>query len=76
MKLINMKKAGKNVLGILTDRGVADASACAAPGAPVTMEEALAMGREKAVAALRAFERERLADSRTCTGYENVHKLR
>ena len=52
MKLINMKKAGKNVLGILTDRGVADASACAAPGAPVTMEEALAMGREKAVAAL------------------------
>ena len=52
MKLINMKKAGKNVLGILTDRGVADASACAAPGEPVTMEEALAMGREKAVAAL------------------------
>ena len=54
MKLINFKKDGKNTLGILTDKGVIDVSACAGPGTPVTMVQALSMGREAAVAALRA----------------------
>ena len=34
---------------------------------------AIAPAEEKPVAALRALKRERLADSRTCTGYEDVH---
>ena len=52
MKLVNFQKDGRSALGILTPQGVVDAAAFAAPGAPVTMEEAFAMGREKAVAAL------------------------
>lgn len=52
MKLVNFKKAGANALGIVTERGIVDASAFAGPGTPVTMAEALAMGREAALAAL------------------------
>lgn len=52
MKLVNFKKAGANALGIVTGRGIVDASAFAGPGTPVTMAEALAMGREAALAAL------------------------
>ena len=52
MKLVNFKKAGANALGVVTERGIVDASAFAGPGTPVTMTEALAMGREAAVAAL------------------------
>ena len=52
MKLVNFKKAGANALGIVTERGIVDASAFAGPGMPVTMAEALAMGREAALAAL------------------------
>ncbi len=52
MKLINFKKDGRNVLGILTDRGVIDVSAFAGPGVPTTMTDALALGREGALAAL------------------------
>ena len=53
MKLLNMKKEGGNALGILTDRGVIDVTAFAGPGVPLTMGEALAMGREKTLAALK-----------------------
>ena len=52
MKLVNFKKAGANALGVVTERGIVDASAFAGPGTPVTMAEALAMGREAALAAL------------------------
>ena len=52
MKLVNFKKAGANALGVVTGRGIVDASAFAGPGTPVTMAEALAMGREAALAAL------------------------
>lgn len=52
MKLVNFKKAGANALGIVTERGIVDASAFAGPGTLVTMAEALAMGREAALAAL------------------------
>ena len=34
---------------------------------------AIASAEGKPIAALRALKRERLADSRTCTGYEDVH---
>jgi len=52
MKLVNFKKAGANALGIVTERGVVDVSAFAGPDTPLTMARALAMGRERAVAAL------------------------
>ena len=52
MKLVNFKKAGANALGIVTERGVVDVSAFAGPDTPLTMAAALAMGRERAVAAL------------------------
>ena len=52
MKLVNFKKAGANALGVVTERGIVDVSAFAGPGTPVTMTEALAMGRERAIAAL------------------------
>ena len=52
MKLVNFKKAGANVLGVVTERGIVDVSAFAGPDTPVTMTEALAMGREAAVSAL------------------------
>lgn len=52
MKLVNFKKAGANALGVVTERGIVDVSAFAGPGTPVTMAEALAMGREAALAAL------------------------
>ena len=51
MKLINFRKNGKNALGVMTDRGVMDASAL--KGAPHTMRQALDMGREAALAALQ-----------------------
>ena len=52
MKLVNFKKEGVNRLGIVTEKGIIDVSALNLPGIPATMTEALAMGREKAVAAL------------------------
>ncbi len=52
MKLVNFKKNGVNALGILTERGVVDVAAFAGPHTPVTMREALEMGREQALAAL------------------------
>ena len=54
MKLVNFVKNGKNTLGILTDRGVADVSEISGANAPATMREALAMGREESVRALSA----------------------
>ena len=54
MKLVNFVKNGKNTLGILTDRGVADVSEISGANAPSTMREALAMGREESVRALSA----------------------
>ena len=50
MKLVNFVKNGECVLGVVTERGVADISAV--PGAPHTVREALRMGREAAAAAL------------------------
>ena len=52
MKLINFKKEGKNTLGVLTDRGVADCSRLEGSGIPVTMQQALAMGREETIRVL------------------------
>ena len=52
MKLVNFRKAGGNRLGIVTERGIVDVAALSLPAVPATMEEALAMGRENAVAAL------------------------
>ena len=49
MKLVNFVKKGKNTLGILTDRGVADVSEISGANAPATVREALAMGREESV---------------------------
>ena len=57
MKLVNFKKAGANALGIVTERGVVDVSAFAGPDTPLTMAVALAMGRERAVAALSGVVR-------------------
>ncbi len=54
MKLVNFVKNGKNTLGILTDRGVADVSEIPGANAPATVWEALAMGREESVRALSA----------------------
>ena len=54
MKLVNFVKKGKNTLGILTDRGVADVSEISGANAPATVREALAMGREESVRALSA----------------------
>ncbi len=58
MKLVNFRKAGANALGVVAERGIADVSAFAGPGTPVTMAQALAMGRESAVAALSEAVRE------------------
>ena len=52
MKLINFKKDGRTALGILTEKGVADVEAFSREGEPVTMRQALELGREAAVAAL------------------------
>ena len=54
MKLVNLVRDGKNTLGILTDRGVIDASELAAPGVPTTVRQALDLGREEAVRILSA----------------------
>ena len=50
MKLVNCKKNGQNVLGVLTERGVVEI--CSREGVPASMMEALRMGRADAVAAL------------------------
>lgn len=52
MKLVNFREAGENRLGIVTERGIVDVASLTLPDVPATMEEALAMGRENAVAAL------------------------
>lgn len=52
MKLVNFQKDGKNVLGVLTPRGVADCSLL--EGAPSTMRQALELGREETLRALEA----------------------
>ncbi len=57
MKLVNFQKDGKNVLGVLTERGVADISALPGDG-PKTVTEAVAMGREAAAAALEPLVRQ------------------
>ena len=49
MKLINMSVDGALHLGILTEKGVFDVTACAVNDAPKTMMEALRMGRETAL---------------------------
>ena len=51
MKLVNIRKDGKTVLGVMTDRGVVDASSF--DGAPHTMRQALDMGLAAALAALK-----------------------
>ena len=58
MKLINMRVNGTLHLGILTDRGVADAAASKLPGVPKTMMEAVGMGREAALPLLERAARE------------------
>ncbi len=57
MKLVNFIKDGKNTLGVVTPEGVADVSAFAEGGTPLTMRQALEMGREAAVAALEGVVR-------------------
>ena len=52
MKLVNYVKNGRNALGVLTEKGVIDAERFAEAGAPVTMRQALELGREGAAAAL------------------------
>ena len=52
MKLINFKKDWKNTLGVMTARGVADCSLLEGSGIPVTMRQALAMGREETIRVL------------------------
>lgn len=52
MKLINMKKNGRCVLGVMTPKGAVDVSELPGEGFPRTMAEALSMGREAASAAL------------------------
>ena len=52
MKLINFKKDGKNTLGVLTDRGVADCSLLEGSGIPATMRQALALGLEETIRVL------------------------
>ena len=49
MKLINFVKDGKNTLGVLTAKGVADCSALEGEEIPVTMRQALDLGREETV---------------------------
>ena len=49
MKLINMAMDDGLHLGILTEKGIFDASACKDPNVPKTMMEALRMGRETAL---------------------------
>ncbi len=51
MKLVNFIKNGKPALGIATERGLADISEV--PGAPHTLGDALALGLEGALAALK-----------------------
>ena len=50
MKLVNYRKNGQNVLGVLTERGVAEIPR--REGVPSTVMEALRMGRADAAAAL------------------------
>ena len=52
MRLVNFQKEGRNTLGIWTDKGVIDVSLFAREGEPVTMRQALELGREGALAAL------------------------
>ncbi len=47
MKLINFVKDGKNTLGVLTEKGVADCSSLKGEGLPVTMRQALDLGLEE-----------------------------
>ena len=47
MKLINFVKDGKNTLGVLTDKGLADCSALEGESLPLTMRQALVLGREE-----------------------------
>ena len=54
MKLVNFIRDGRSVPGIVTERGTADLSQI--PGAPRTLREILAMGREDAAAALKDAE--------------------
>ena len=57
MKLINMKTAEGNRLGILTERGVIDVAARAAdPAAPRTVMQALRMGLDAALPLLQTVE--------------------
>ena len=58
MKLINMKIDGEKRLGILTDRGVIDASSSEIPGVPRTMTAALRRGLQRSLPLLRAAEEE------------------
>lgn len=51
MRLINFIKNGKNTLGVLTDKGVADCSVLG-EGIPVTMRQALELGREETLRVL------------------------
>ncbi len=69
MKLINMSVDGALHLGILTEKGVFDVTACDAADAPKTMMEALRMGRETALEKLeKALEgAESFQDEETIT---------